>query len=79
MTGLGSGDSGEWTFLDIVTLISFCIALQNLELNISQDDLQKQAETLDTSLRKNVEEIHLHLEEQDNKLNKILEAIRNDS
>ena len=68
----------DWDFLDIITLISFCISLQNLELNISQDDLQKQEEHFNEALRQNVEEIHRHLEEQDRKLNKLLEVL-NDS
>lgn len=71
----GSGDNGEWTFLDLVALISFCIGLQNLELNISQDDLQKETERLDAALRQNVEEIHAHLEQQDDKLKEILRRL----
>ena len=70
-------DNYEWSFLDILTIMSFCIALQNLELNISQDDLQKESERLDTSLRQNVEEIHKHLERQDKKLDMILEVLKN--
>lgn len=71
----GSGDNGEWTFLDLIALISFCIGLQNLELNISQDDLQKETERLDTALRQNVEDIHSHLKEQDEKLSEILRRL----
>lgn len=62
-------------FLDWITVISFIIALQNLEMNISQTDLQDETERLDKSLRSNVEEIHRHLEEQDAKLNKIMEVL----
>ena len=75
---MGSGENGEFTFLDIISLISFCIAVQNLELNIGQDDLQKQEEHLNNALRENVEEIHRHLEEQDQKIERIL-GILNDS
>ena len=71
--------SNEWDFLDVLAVMSFCIALQNLELNISQDDLQKETERLDVSLRKNVEEIHKHLEMQDKKLDMILEELKHDS
>ena len=71
--------SNEWDFLDILAVMSFCIGLQNLELNISQDDLQKETERLDTSLRQNVEEIHKHLEIQDKKLDMILEELKHDS
>ena len=72
---MGSGKNGEWTFLDLVTLISFVIGLENLELNVSQDDLQKESERLDKSMRENVEEIHRHLEVQDRKLNQIMELL----
>ena len=65
----------NWDFLDILTIMGFCIGLQNLELNISQDDLQNETERLDKALRENVEEIHKHLEIQDAKLNKILEEL----
>lgn len=74
---MGSGKNGEWTFLDIITLIGFCIGLQNLELNISQDDLQNEAERLDKALRENVENIHGHLELQDKKIDYILEVLNN--
>lgn len=76
--GLGSGSNGEWTFLDIVSLISFCVGLQNLDLNISQENLDNQTQELDASLRKVVDEIHRHLTIQDEKLNKILEGINYD-
>lgn len=72
---MGSGSNGEWTFFDIITLISFIIGLENLDLNISQDDLQKETEKLDKAMRENVEEIHRHLEVQDRKLNQILEEL----
>ena len=77
MSTLGSGNNGEFTFLDIVTLISFIIGLQNLNMNITQDDMQKSTETLDKALRDNVEEIHNHLEVQDKKLDYIMEVLKN--
>ena len=65
-------------FLDIITLISFVIALQNLEMNISQTDLQEGTERLDKTLRQNVNDIHKHLEEQDAKIQQILEVLNGD-
>ena len=41
MKGLGSGDYGEFTFLDYITLVSFFIGLENLDLNITQEDMDK--------------------------------------
>ena len=73
--GSGSGNNGEWTFLDILSIMSFVIGLQNLSMNITQEDMQKSTEKLDSSLRQNVEEIHAHLEEQDKRINRILEVL----
>jgi hypothetical protein len=78
MRGLGSGADGEWTFLDILNIISFCVGLQNLDLNISQENLDNQTQELDAKLREVVDNIHQHLTLQDQKINKILEVIGND-
>ena len=75
MNRLGSGDNGSFTFLDMITIISFIVGLQNLDLNITQDDLQKETERLDKTLRQNVTEIHAHLEDQDNKIEQIIDML----
>ena len=79
MRGFGSGADGEWTFLDILTLMGFCIGLQNLDLNITQDNLDTQTQELDRRLRGVVDDIHRHLAVQDEKIDLIMEAIRNDT
>lgn len=73
---MGSGRNGELTFLDLVTLISFVIGLQNLEINITQDDLQDMAAKADKKQTDGIEDIHRHLAIQDEKLNKIFEILR---
>ena len=73
MSGLGSGDNGEWTFLDILTVMSFCIGVQNLDLNIAQEDLDNQTQELDRKLRIVVDDIHQHLKDQDKKIDEILQ------
>ena len=75
MSGFGSGDNGEITFLDILAIMSFCIGLQNLDLNIAQEDLDNQTQELDARLRKVVDDIHKHLQEQDIKIDRILKEI----
>ena len=78
MSGIGSGTNGEWTFLDIIGLMSFCIGLQNLDLNITQDNLDSQTQELDAKLRAVVDDIHEHLKAQDKKIdniNKLLEDV----
>ena len=75
MTGLGSGSNGEWTFLDIISLIGFCVGLQNLDLNISQENLDNQTQELDRRLREVVDDIHQHLKTQDDKIDRVLEEM----
>lgn len=68
----GETDDKQFDFLDSLAVLSFLIALQNLDLNTTQTDIQSQTETLDKSLRSQVEEIHAHLEQQDKLLNDLL-------
>lgn len=78
MTGLGSGENGEWTFLDIITIVGFIVGLQNLDLNIAQEDLDNQTQELDARLHRVVDDIHKHLQMQDDKIDRILEELRHD-
>lgn len=73
---MGSGKNGELTFLDLITLIGFCVGLENLELNLAQEDLDNQTQELDSKLREAIEDIHKHLAVQDAKLNIILEKLK---
>ena len=75
MSGIGSGNNGELTFLDILSIISFCVGLQNLDLNLAQEDLDRQTQELDSRLRTVVDDIHGHLSVQDTKLNLILNKL----
>ena len=75
MKGRGTGADGEWTFLDILTLMGFCIGLQNLDLNITQDNLDTQTQELDRRLREVVDDIHQHLALQDQKIDRIMEGV----
>ena len=76
MRGLGNGDNGEWTFLDIMSIISFVVGLQNLELNITQENLDRQTADLkkqvDIEVNSALKDIHRHLELQDAKLDIII-------
>ena len=79
MLGLGSGDCGEFTFIDLLAIAGFFVGLQNLDLNIDQNDMD--AQTREISERANnlvqsaLSEIHSHLQIQDEKIDKILEAL----
>lgn len=79
---MGSGENGEWTFLDILTILSFLVSIKNLDINITQDDLQRLEAERDRKQSKDLEDIHNHLSVQDTKLNLILstlEGMKNDS
>lgn len=77
--GLGSGENGEFTFLDILSILSFMIGTMNLNENLTQGDKQDLLKEFSTKADILLKEIHSHLETQDNKLDKILEEISNDS
>ena len=67
--------SEEITLLDLISIISFCVSLQNLELNLNEQDLNEQTQALDKSLKAVVDDIHSHLSVQDAKLNLILNKL----
>ena len=73
---IGSGNYGEFTFLDIITIISFYVSLMNLDENLSQGDKQDLQNDLAEKMDIILKEIHGHLEEQDIKLKEIMEAIK---
>lgn len=72
---LGSGSNGEMTFLDALSLASFFIAVQNLDMNLTQDDKQDLQQQFDARLSQNMSEVHSHLETQDKKIDEILRIL----
>lgn len=77
--GLGSGENGQFTFLDTINLISFTIGLMNLNENLTQGDKQDLLETFSQKADDLLNEIHSHLKQQDIKIDKILEELSHDS
>ena len=57
-------------FLDILTVVSFVLQVQNQGRIIDLGDVQDE-------VNRAVEEIHRHLEEQDKKIDHIIEVIKN--
>lgn len=76
---LGTGNNGEWTFLDIISIMSFCIGLQNLDMNSTQEDMQQVDYNSAIRADKILQEVHSHLEKQDKKIDLILEVLNNGS
>ena len=68
----------ELSFLDLLSIASFVIALQNLELNITQDDFQKMMQDIDEKTTNLLTEIHAHLEMQDKRIDDILKKLEED-
>ena len=68
---MNNQDSGL-EFLDVLAIISFAIQMQNQSKIFGISDVQSE-------LQKAVGEIHAHLEQQDNKIDKILEVLKNEN
>ena len=71
MNRLGSGDNGEFTFLDIISLTSFFIGVMNLDENLTQGDLQDKTQLI-------LDEVHTHLQQQDEKIDEILRRLNHE-
>lgn len=68
-------NEGKQNFLDALNLMSFVIGLMNLNENLTQGDKQDIMKNLSEKADTILKEIHAHLEEQDGKINEILEII----
>lgn len=66
-------------FVDYVNLMDLAISLQNLRSNTSQEDRQKLEEHFNDKLNILLEEIHGHLQQQDKKIDLILEKLEGGS
>ena len=67
--------NGQLDFLDLISIASFVISLQNLEENMTQTDKQDLQHDLADKADLLLKEIHKHLENQDIKLDNILERL----
>lgn len=72
-------NNNQLAFLDIISIMSFCISLMNLDENLSQGDKQDLQNDLAEKMEIILQEIHGHLEKQDIKIDKILEEVSNDN
>ena len=68
-------NNNQFTFLDILNIMSFCIGLMNLDENLNQRDKQEILNEFSQKADVLLKDIHLHLAEQDKKIDKILEEI----
>lgn len=76
---IGSGENGELTAIDILSILSFIVGLQNLDLNVDQNDMDAQTREIDKRANQLVnaaiDEIHQHLKQQDKKIDQILSLL----
>lgn len=68
-------DNSKINFLDMLNIMSFVIGLMNLNENLTQGDKQDIMKNLSEKADTILKEVHSHLEEQDEKINKILEIL----
>jgi hypothetical protein len=61
--------------MDMLSIASYIIGLQNLDMNISQTDFQGATKLLDKEMRDGIKDIHDHLAIQDKKIDLILKEL----
>lgn len=71
-------DNNQFDFLDTLSVLSFCIAIMNLDENITQGDKQDLMEELSKKADLLLSEIHGHLEAQDSKIDEILRRLNHE-
>ena len=65
----------QLSFIDLLSVASFVIAVENLEENMTQSDKQDLQKDLSDKADLLLKEIHEHLERQDQKIDEILRRI----
>ena len=61
--------------MDALNLMSLFIGLSNLDANLTQNDKQELIEDMHQSLEQMVNDVHGHLEKQDQKINEMYRMI----
>ena len=62
-------------FSDLLNVLSLLVGLQNLDMNLTQDDKQDLQNALSENADRLLTEIHAHLEQQDAKIDLILQRL----
>lgn len=66
----------QLSFIDLLSIASFAIALENLDENMNQSDKQDLQKDLSDKADLLLKEIHEHLERQDEKIDEILRRLK---
>lgn len=64
--------SYQYSFIDILNIMSFMIGLENLQANLTQSDKQDLINDFTNRTDRVLYEMHEHLKEQDHKIDLIL-------
>lgn len=68
----------EWDFLDWISVMSFLIGVANYDENLTQGDKQDLLHEVDEATEQAIQKVREHLAEQDKKIDKILEMLKNE-
>lgn len=66
----------QLSFIDLLSIASFVVSLENLEENLTQSDKQDLQKDLTDKADLLLKEIHTHLEQQDKKIDEILRRLK---
>lgn len=69
---IGSGKNGQLSFVDLISILSFLIGVENYGMNLTQNDKADLQKNLSDKSDLLLKEIHQHLEKQDSKIDEIL-------
>lgn len=68
-------DNQQLDFLDLLNILSFVIGILNYQENLTQSDKQELLHKVDEDTQTAIQEIHNHLQMQDNKIDKIINIL----
>lgn len=74
---MNNSSNNNLTFIDIINILDFILGLKNLDMNITQNDMQELQSRFNTDINEVVSQIHQHLQEQDDKIDEILKILNN--
>ena len=65
----------QFSYLDLINIMSFVIGIMNLDENLTQGDKQDLMDDFDKKADTLLQEIHGHLESQDKKIDSIIQKL----
>lgn len=68
-------DNQQLDFLDLLNILSFVLGILNYQENLTQSDKQELLHKVDEDTQTAIQEIHNHLQMQDNKIDKIINIL----